>query len=97
MTTVVIQEGGIKIKNVNPKEKEFLYLQESAIRSVLTDLFTFGIVFSGFFLNRIYFGNKWYLDIFIMFCLFVSAFHNASGRTKIFHNKKDLKKYVDSL
>lgn len=93
MTTVVIKNEATQ----TIKEIEWLYLKEGAIRSILTDLFTFGIIFAGFFLNRYYFGNKWYLDVFFIFCLLVQATSYGSNRRKVFHNKKDLKKYVDSL
>lgn len=78
-------------------EKEFLFYEEGAIKSVLTDIFTFGIIFGGLLLNRYYLGNKWYLDVFFIFCILVSLTAKTSNNWKKFTSKKELKKYVNGL
>lgn len=63
-------------------------MRENLVQSILSDLFTFGCLFSGFFVNHYFLDKRWYIDVFFMiFCLLIGI---AKTTTKKFTNKKDL-------
>lgn len=73
-------------------EKEFLYVNEGFISSVLSDIFTFGCMFVGLFINHYFLDKRWYIDIF--FIVFALIGTHAQSKIKKFKNKKDLIKYL---
>ena len=74
------------------KEKEFIYVRESFLASILSDMFTFGFLFGGLLLNKFVLYGRWYIDIFFIVAILLVG--TARSRTKIFSNKKALEDYL---
>ena len=105
-----ITEDGKTVININmsegeeelvmEKEKkvtEFYYFRESALQSIVADVVTFGILFSGFLVNALLLGGKWYIHIFFMIVFFIAASAKANKRARRFTNLKEFQDYVKNL
>lgn len=92
-TVINIQMGeeGETVEKVKT-EKEFYYVREGLVESIIADTITFGFVLGGFFLNAFYFGGKWYIYIFFMFMMFVLI--SAKSKAKRFKSIKELQDYL---
>lgn len=66
------------------KEMKVLFVDEkTALQSIISDLFTFGCLFGGFFLNQFFFDGSIIMQLFL--CIMILFL--LSGR----HNKKIIK------
>lgn len=81
----------------NTNKQQYLYFRESAIQSILSDTYMFGMIFAGFFANALYFDDKWYIYLFFMFMGFSSALARTSKNYHRFTSKKELKDFVDKI
>ena len=78
-------------------EKEYIFFRESAIQSIISDVFSFGCLFGGFLINRYFLYGRWYIDFFLIYCFFVLI--SARGKSKLnrFTDLKKLKEHINSL
>jgi hypothetical protein len=75
--------------------KGYMFLRESFIQSLLSDLTNFGIMCASFYFNENYVGGSYFFNaiIFIMMAMFL--YSRATTKIVHFENKKDLLDYIN--
>ena len=74
---------------------EFLLGYQTAAQSIVADLWTFGTLLGGFWLNYKYMGNGVILQLVMGFCFFISA--AARGNKKVIRlSLEDAIKYLEA-
>ena len=76
-------------------KKEYIYFRESLLQSVLSDIFTFSMLFLFLFVNHIYLGDHWYIAISMLIIWLLMSYSRAMNISKIFTNIKSFKEYID--
>lgn len=75
----------------------FLYFRESVIGSIISDVFTFGMIFAGLLINRFLLGDKWYYGFFFILMALVTITGSRSKQRQDFHTKEELQDFVNNL
>lgn len=75
-------------------DKEYIYVRESAIQSIISDIFTFGMFIGLMTLNFTYWGGKWYTTIFIMALWLGTVMSRTSARIHKFHTAQEVIDYL---
>lgn len=70
------------------------YVRESALQSIIADIFTFGILILISTLNFMYWGGHWYMGILICFCWLTFIVGRAKSKVREFTDRSAL---VDHL
>ena len=73
---------------------EFGYIKESLIYSIISDLFTFGILILGFYINHFYIGSK-LLSLILLTCFLVMA--NSTKKMKISNKEEFMKRFNEAM
>lgn len=81
---------------LSKEEKVFIFYRESLIQSIVSDIFTFGILLSALWINFIMLGNNWITTVFIIFMWFMWLSTKSNSKGKRFTNKKDLQKFLEN-
>ena len=79
------------------KEKIYIYYREGLMRSILSDIFSFGILCIFLFLNVKFLGNHWSVATIMVFLWIMILLGKSINSQRRFTNLKDLKEYVNNL
>lgn len=77
-----------KITNAN--FQRIFYVRESALQSIIADLFTFGILIGITTLNFTLWGGHWYFSAVIIFLWFVFVTGRAKSKLREFNSRSEL-------
>jgi len=75
-------------------EKRIIYVRETALQSVLSDAFTFGILIGISTLHFVYWGAHWYMGILIVFLWLVFVAGRAQSKKREFGSRSEV---IDTL
>lgn len=75
-------------------EKRLVYVREGALKSILADTFTFGVLILIMFLNFEYWGGHWYLTIFFCWIWLIFIIGRGKARMTEFNSRSEL---IDTL
>lgn len=75
--------------------KEYVYLKESFFQSVMSDIFSFGLLLFGFWFNYAYCGASKFVNIVILIFFFIGVTSRFNTKTKRFYSAKELIKYLE--
>lgn len=87
-----IKTGTYKVSN--GQYNRIYYVRESALQSILADIFTFGTLMGLTTLNYLYWGGHWYFNIVIIFCWISFTLGKARAKLQEFNSRSEL---VDHL
>jgi hypothetical protein len=73
---------------------EYIYYQEGFVRSIVSDIFTFGSILAVLYFNHQYLSGNGWLDFFFVLTIMLLAGARNSKHTHRFNSKKDLLKYI---
>lgn len=79
------------------KEKVYIYFRESAIQSIISDIFSFGMLIVFLILNRYLLGDHASIAILIFFIWLATLLGKSVGGSRKFNKLEDLKEYVKNL
>ena len=71
------------------------YIRESAIQSIISDVFTFTCLFAFFLGNKFFLGGRWYIDFFMFIMLHIVLLRRANNRLKTFSTNKELLDFLE--
>ncbi len=77
------------------EKPEFLIAYQTSAGSIIADLFTFGVLFGGFWLNYKYMGNGVILQLVMGVCFFVCAAARGNKKVKRL-NIEDAIRYLEA-
>ena len=75
-------------------EARIIYVRETALQSVLSDIFTFGILIGISTLHFVYWGAHWYMGILIVFLWLVFVAGRAQSKKREFSSRSEV---IDTL
>ena len=81
---------------MDTSETKYIYFRESLVRSVLADLFSFGMLIFTFWVNAEYIESKVLAGFILLVCM-MGVLAEIIGRAKKFYSKEELKEYVNNL
>lgn len=76
--------------NDKPANTRIIYVREGAVQSMLSDLWTFGLLAGITHLNFTYWGGRWYLTLFIVFLWLVYISGRAQAKKREFWSREDV-------
>lgn len=79
---------------MNEPKSKIYYVRESAIQSIVADIFTFGTLIGLTTMNYAYWGGHWYFNVLIIFCWLSFTLGKARAKLQEFNSRSDL---VDHL
>lgn len=77
--------------------KEIMIIREKPIQSLLTDIFTFGILGFMLYANYKWFGNHSIGVFMFIVMIIISILAKSNKGVKTFHNKEDAIKHINNL
>ena len=71
-----------------------IYVREGEVQSILSDIFTFGILIGISTLHFVYWGAHWYMGILIIFLWLVFVVGRAQSKKREFYSRSEV---IDTL
>jgi hypothetical protein len=79
------------------QKKEILFFRESLIQSIASDLFSYGMLFTMFWLNYTFIGGNNFVDLLLLLIFIIMSFARGNSKAQRFTSKEDLKEFVNKL
>lgn len=74
--------------------KEVVIIEENWIKSVIKDVFTFGMFAGLMYFNHVYLSGNWFIDVLFMTCVILFLLSRNSKSVHRFNNREEAVKWL---